>query len=117
MAYADRFASVSVQAVDDFLLGEPEPRARFIVVGDAVASASAAFTIAAEANREAALLDMVVLATLLHQVYEQYWPPILGNKVAIMIKAYGKLERDVWQLAERILSKPQQRELRGLILA
>jgi hypothetical protein len=117
MAYADRFASISAQAIDDFLRGGPTPEARFVVLGDAVYSASAAYTIAADANPEAALLDLVVLATLQRLVFEQYWRPRLGRSVDTVTKAFGKLERDAWQIAAKILTKPQQQELRDLIKA
>ncbi len=117
MAYADRFASISAQAIDDFLRSGPTPEARFAVLGDAVYSASAAYTIAADANPEAALLDLVVLATLERLVFEQYWRPRLGPSVDTVTKAFGKLEGDAWQFAAKVLTTPQQQELRDMIKA
>ena len=117
MAYADRFASISAQAIDDFLRSGPTPEARFAVSGDAVYSASAAYTIAADANPEAALLDLVVLATLERLVFEQYWRPRLGRSVDTVTKAFGKLEGDAWQFAAKVLTTPQQQELRDMIKA
>ncbi len=117
MAYADRFASISAQAIDDFLRSGPTPEARFAVSGDAVYSASAAYTIAADANPEAALLDLVVLATLERLVFEQYWRPRLGRSVDTVTKAFGKLEGDAWQIAAKVLTTPQQQELRDMIKA
>ena len=117
MAYADRFASISAQAIDDFLRSGPTPEARFAVLGDAVYSASAAYTIAADANPEAALLDLVVLATLERLVFEQYWRPRLGPSVDTVTKAFGKLEGDAWQFSAKVLTTPQQQELRDMIKA
>ena len=61
MSYADRYASVAAQAIDDVERMGPPPETRRAILGDLVYSTAAAFTIAAEPDPQLALLDLVVL--------------------------------------------------------
>ena len=115
MNYGDRFAAVAVQALEDVERLEPPPQTRRALLGDTVYSAAAVFTIAADAEPQVALLDMVVLATLGRMVYEDYWRPRLGEATEPMVVAFVKLERDIWKVAEPILDETQRAELRERI--
>ena len=115
MSYADRYASVIVQALEDVERMGPPPETRRALLGDAVYSAAAAFTIAADPNPQLALLDMVVMTTLGRMVYEDYWRPRLGAPTDPGIAAFLMLEQDIWTVAAPILDEAQQQELRERI--
>ena len=117
MSYADRYAATVAQAIDDVERLDPSPEVRRAILGDLVFSAAAAFTIAADADPQLALLDMVVMTTLGRIVYEDYWPEKLGEATAPVIVAFEKLERDIWQVAAPILDADQQQELRERIMS
>ena len=117
MSYADRYAAVVAQVIDDVERLGPPPETRRAVLGDMVFSAAAAFTVAADPDPQVALLDMVVLTTLGRVVYEDYWRPRLGESADLVIAAFQKLERDIWTVAAPILSQDQQQELRERITA
>jgi len=115
MSYADRYAAVAAQAIDDVERLGPPPETRRAILGDMVFSAAAAFTVAADADPQLALLDMVVMTTLGRIVYEDYWRPRLGDAVEPVVTAFEKLEQDVWTVAAPILDEAQQQELRERI--
>jgi len=48
MSYADRFASIITQALEDFETLNPQPQARQFILSDLVYSLSSVYTIAAE---------------------------------------------------------------------
>jgi hypothetical protein len=117
MNYGDRFAAVIAQGLEDSERLGPPPETRRAILGDAVYSATAVFTIAADAEPQVALLDMVVLATLGRMVYEDYWRPRLGDFSEPMLRAFNMLEGDIWTLAGPILDETQRAELRERIEA
>jgi len=117
MSYADRYAAVAAQVIDDVERLETPPETRRAILGDMVFSAAAAFTIAADPEPQIALLDMVVMTTLGRMVYEDYWRPRLGEPADVAIEAFQKLERDVWTVAAPILDEKQQQELHERITA
>ena len=61
MSYADRFASIITQAMEDFESLKPKSQARQVILSDLVYSISSVYTIAAEPNPQVGLLDMVAL--------------------------------------------------------
>ena len=70
MSYADRFASIVTQAMEDFETLNPQPQARQVILSDLVYSLSSVYTIAAEPNPQVGLLDMVAVTTLGRIIYE-----------------------------------------------
>jgi hypothetical protein len=115
MSYADRFASIMAQSFEDFNALDPSPEARRFVLDDMVHAVSSAFTTAAEPNPETALLDMVTIATLGRMIYEDNIRKKYGQPIEVMAKGFGELEKDIWQIAAKVLSIEQQHEVRGLI--
>jgi hypothetical protein len=116
MSYADRFASILAQSFEDFDALGPSPESRRFVLDDMVHAVSSAFTTAAEPNPQTALLDMVAIATLGRMIYEDNIRKRYGKPIETMARGFGELEKDVWQIAAKILSIKQQHEVRGLIL-
>ena len=115
MSFADWYAAVAVQALDDSERMGSSPETRQVILADLIYSAAAAFTIAADAHPQIALLDMVVLTTLGRMVFEDYWRPRLGVPTEPVIAAFEMLERDIWTVAAPILDESQQQELRERI--
>ncbi|MBW2706521.1 MAG: hypothetical protein JRD84_09465 [Deltaproteobacteria bacterium] len=116
MSYADRFASILAQSFEDFDALGPSPESRRFVLDDMVHAISSAFTTAAEPNPQTALLDMVTIATLGRMIYEDNIRRRYGKPIEVMAKGFGELEKDIWQIAAKILSIEQQHEVRGLIV-
>ena len=61
MSYADRFASIITQSLEDFETLTPTPQARQVILSDLVYSISSVYTIAAQPNPQVGLLDMVAV--------------------------------------------------------
>jgi hypothetical protein len=115
MGFADRFAAYISQGFETFDEQSPPLESRRIVQGDAVYSMYAAFMIAADADPDAALLDMVVMVTLGRLIYEQHWLDKLSPSVESMVAGFRKAEKDIWEIVGMVLEPDQQQELMGLI--
>jgi len=115
MSYADRFASILLQAFEDFDALNPPPKLRRFVQSDMIFAITAAYTTAAEPNPTTALLDMVVITTLGRIIYEDNIRKKYGKPTEVMAYGFMALEEDIWLIAAKILSLEQQQELRGLI--
>ncbi len=116
MSYADRFASIVTQSFEDFETLKPTLQARQVIMNDLVYSISSVYTIAAEPNPQVGLLDMVAVTTLGHIIYEDNMRRKYGNTTVVIIKGFRQLEKDIWRIAAKVLTKGQQDELRQLIL-
>ncbi len=116
MSYADRFASILAQSLEDFDALNPSVESRRFALDDIVHAMSSAFTTAAEPNPQAALLDMVTITTLGRMIYEDNIRKRYGQPIEVIARGFGELEKDIWQIAAKILSIEQQHELRGLIV-
>jgi len=116
MSYADRFASILAQSFEDFDALKPSPEARRFVLDDMVHAIASVFTTAAEPNPQTALLDMVAIATLGRMIFEDNIRRRYGKPIEVYAKGFGELEKDIWQIAAKILSIEQQHEVRGLIV-
>jgi hypothetical protein len=116
MSYADRFASIITQAYEDYDTLKPPPQARQVILSDLVYSQSAVYTIAAEPNPQVGLLDMVAVTTLGRIIYEENMRTKYGKSTAVLSAGFRQLEKDIWQIAAKVLTKAQQAELRQLIL-
>jgi hypothetical protein len=119
MSFADRFiARVDGTTIDYIHIKgyAKTPRDRFAVNARRLVASSAAVSIAAGPNPETALLDMVTLVSLLRLTTEDVW---VGKKLVphsqILLKAYVELEKDIWAIANSVLSKEQSKELQSLI--
>ncbi len=86
-----------------------------IVRSNVVYSIAAAFTIAAESDPDAALLDMVVMVTLGRMIFEEQWLKEFGSQVKPIVTGFQKAEEDIWQIAEQVLIPKQQIELYTII--
>ena len=115
MGFADRFAAYISQGFETFDELEPPLESRRIVLGDTVYSMYAAFTIAADTDPDAALLDMVVMVTLGRLIYEEHWLSKFSPSVESIVNGFRKAEEDIWDIVGKVLSPNQQYELLDLI--
>jgi hypothetical protein len=115
MSFADRFVSTLAESEGRFEAQGPTPEAHLIVLRSAFGSAFSVFTLAASANPEIALLDLVSLMTLGRMIYATYWGPKLGPAFKPFIEGFKEREADIWSIAARVLSPAEQQELRDFI--
>ncbi len=115
MGFTDRFAAIISQALEDYDAQSPPPENRRIVVGDTAYALASAFTIAAEADPDIALLDMLVMVTLGRMVYEEHWQKKWGSQILPMFYGFQKAEADIWKIASIVIPPVQQRELLTII--
>lgn len=116
MRYADRYAMIMSQALDDFRRHPMPADARWAIQSDLTYGTASLFSLAAEPNPEAGLLDMVVIVTLGRMVYEDYhtqW----GEPVAPVLEGFRLAEEELWIVARQVLSTQEEAEFRDLILA
>ena len=116
MSYADRFASIITQALEDFETLNPQPQARQFILSDLVYSISSVYTIAAEPNPQVGLLDMVAVTTLGRIIYEDNMRRKYGNSTEVLVIGFRLMEKDIWSIAAKVLTSEQRGELRQLIL-
>jgi len=116
MSYADRFVSIITQAMDDFETLNPKPQAHRVILSDLVYSLSSVYTIAAEPNPQVGLLDMVAMTTLGRIIYEDNMRRRYGKSTEVLAAGFRQVEKDIWRIAAKVLTKEQQAELRQLIL-
>lgn len=122
MSFADRFiARVSGATLEFAYMKEHTalPLVRLAAHNRKLEACTAAVNIAAGTNPEVALLDMVVLVSLLRLTTEDVWfPEMKKRNVAggeILLNAYVELEKDIWSIAHKVLSEEQSRELQQMI--
>ena len=115
MSFADRFASIMIEAFEKFENLNPEPQARYKILGDVTYSVSAVYTIAAAPNPQVGLLDMLAVTTLGRMIYEEDFLNMYGDPTAVVIDGFRYLEKDLWLIASKVLTSAQQSELRQLI--
>ena len=115
MAFADRYSAVISSATREYFERSPAAADRRPVYGQLVYSLADAFTIAAGPDPDVALLDMIVMVTLGRMIFEEHYTQKYGSKVEPLVKAFQTAERDIWQIAGRVLSTEQQTALMALI--
>lgn len=116
MSYADRFASIITQSFEDYEELRPKPQARQFILSHLVYSITSVYTIAAEPNPQVGLLDMVAVTTLGRMIYEDNMRRKYGKSTVVITKGFRQLEKDIWRIAAKVLTKGEQEELRQLIL-
>jgi hypothetical protein len=119
MSFSDRFIARVNGATIDYTQIKgyaTTPFIRSVAMGSRLGSCTAAVSIAGGSNPEVAMLDMVVMVSLLRLAVEEIWIPkeVLPNG-QVLLDAYVELERDIWSIATEVLSKEQAVELRSLI--
>jgi len=115
MAFADRYVALIMTASSEYVAQSPSPENRRIIRSQLVFSIANAFSIAAGPDPDFALLDMVVMITMGRLIFEEHYMKKYGNEFAPIVKRFRLTEKDIWQIAGRVLSKQQQKELMAMI--
>jgi hypothetical protein len=119
MSFSDRFMARINGATIDYVYIKgyaTTPFVRSVAMGSRLGSCTAAVSIAGGSNPEVAMLDMVVMVSLLRLAIEDIWiPKEVLPKGQVLLDAYVELERDIWSIATEALSKEQADELHSLI--
>ncbi len=116
MSFADRFASIVIEAFDKYENLKPGALARYMILGDLTYSLAAVYTIAAQPNPQIALLDMIAVTTLGRMIYEKNFLNQYGEEMIVVIDSFRYLEKDIWRIGSRVLTDAQQEEVRQLLL-
>jgi hypothetical protein len=115
MTVADTYCMLVFQALSE-LQAARNPRIAEWALATKISTATAVYTNAASPNPVVGLLDSVVFASLKRSAIEEHWiPQLLGDEGAKVLAAFGAGEREVWQVAERVLTAQQCQELRHQI--
>jgi hypothetical protein len=115
MNFADRNTSIMASAFVAYDAESPPPKNRRLIRGTVVYSLSSAFTIAASSEPDAALLDMVVMITLGRMIFEEHWLKKMGSEVEPILAGFRKSEKDIWQIANKVFTPEQQKQLYAII--
>lgn len=117
MAFADEYAVAIWQAADEIRRAALPLETRAAAQYLKVLNASAALRIAAGRRPAANLLDMVVFVTLGRLAVEEYWQPqVYGKAGKPLLDSYRRLEREIWAIAEPVLTPAQREQLRRAIV-
>ena len=116
MSYADRFASIISTALGAYDDLAPLAENRRIVLSTVTYAISAAYTIAAESDPDVALLDMVSMVMLGRLIYQAEMLETKDTQLKPILEGFQKAEKDIWQIAAKVLTPDQQTELSALIL-
>lgn len=119
MSFSDQLMAEVDQATHQYLFqGEPKsPKRRMAVSNGRLNVCTSAVSIAASRNPEIALLDMITMVKLYMYTIEDNWiPKVLGPEAKIFLEVFGRLEQQLQQVADDILSKEQIDELNSLLV-
>ena len=115
MVFADNFSIYLYQALREYELAPTMQKMRPVVVKDMVLSSISAFRLAADRDPAKALLDMVAMVSMGRSIYENHWQNRYGDIFLPMVKGYARGEKEIWDLAARLIDEQQQRTFRQLI--
>ncbi|MDX2452706.1 hypothetical protein [Desulfosarcina sp.] len=115
MAFADRFISLISSGITPYKSQSPPPEEYKFVHSLTVYSFSSAFTVAAQASPVGALLDMVAMVTLGRIIFEENLLVKYGPALEPVIEVFRKAEKEIWQVAAKVLNTDQLRKMRSLI--
>lgn len=115
MRFADRFASHVMQGYEAYEKSKPSVEQRRTILRNAVFSVSAAYTIAADADPDAAFLDMLVMVSLGEQIYAEHWVPRIGDSILPLAEGMRVAKEDIWNIAGGFLRTDQLQELQDML--
>jgi len=115
--FADRFHSRMSIAADRIRRQPLEPEQFQSATYVRMMSRVSSVDIAIGPNAVTNLLDMMVLMTLSRMVIEQYWvPELFGEEIGRpLADASRAMEKDIWDIADAVLTPELQEEMRVMI--
>ncbi|MCX6926798.1 MAG: hypothetical protein NT154_26875, partial [Verrucomicrobia bacterium] len=115
MRFADSYASLESEAVDDFIANASTSHARIAGVKWKLGQATAAYIDATGPNAALNALDLVVLATASRMVVEDYGMEVFGEAALPVLATQRRLQTNAWDMVDRLLKPNQQKELMDMI--
>ena len=116
MVFADHFVMTFWQAMDQLYRTDLPPERKLAFESSKFLYTSSAISIAGQPSPVASLLDMITFIRLGHKAVENYWvPEVYGLAGQPLLTAYRRLENEVWQLADLVLTGTQKEEVRAII--
>ena len=115
MSFADRFASIMDTAIAKFEALNPTGKSRYEVLELMTFSLHHAFIIAGESEPDVGLLDMFSMVTLGRIFFEQEGQSRYGKKIVPVMDGYRRAEADIRNVAAKVLTPDQMRNLMTII--
>ena len=115
MSFADRFYSIMASGFTQYIALKPSKKNRYQVQRTVTYSVSQAYIIAAEEDPRFALLDVLSMVMLGRIIFEEEGIKRYGSRVLPIINGYKKAEKDIMQIATRILPAEQIQNLSNII--
>jgi hypothetical protein len=116
MRFADSYNDVAIKEVDQLIDVPGSPFTREVALRYKITTAGGFISLATGENPYANLLDMVSVTTLTRLVLENHWVTTTnGALFEPWLTQSRKLETTIWSIADQVLGKPQQDELRDSI--
>jgi hypothetical protein len=116
MQFADAFSAQTVKSVDEITNAAGSPFTRKQALQFKLVTVSGVVNIAARENPNVNLLDLVSLSTLSRMALENHWVTTTnGVLFESWFSRSQALETNIWLIANQVLAKDQQNELRRSI--
>lgn len=115
MDFADRYSQMIGQAADTLQRTSKDPDMRAGIHSIKLFPCSAAFSIAIDQNPHMALLDMEVLVHLQGAVWKENLPKRFGGSASVLLKIQEGLEKDIDEIALKVLTPEKLEELKALV--
>jgi hypothetical protein len=115
MRFADNYAAMVAQAVDDYCTNDIGIQARIEAARWKLGQATAAYIDASGPNPALNALDLVVLVTISRIVLEDEVPRYFGEKGEPILITQRRLETNAWAALSVVLNPEQQQQLRDMI--
>ena len=115
MSFADRFYSIMASEFIQYIALKPSKKNRYEVQRMVTYSVSQAYIIAAEEDPRVALLDVISMVMLGRIIFEEEGIKRYGSRVLPIIKGFKRAEKDIMQIALRILQANQIKNLRNIV--
>ncbi len=115
MRYADNYLTRISLGIDQLKRGT-NAATPIEVLQWKIGFATSTLSIASGPNAVANTLDMTVFATLIRNMVENYWiPNVFGESARPLLTACQNDEKEIWRIANTILTQQQKDELRQSI--
>ena len=114
-SFADTYVSLLTHVADQYYDMTKSPANRAQANAFLVDTALALYAVASDPNPVAAMLDLIVLASLTKWAAQEHWSKVLDDESGPLIEAFKKGEAQAWRIAERMLDEQQQQALREMI--
>lgn len=110
--YSDYYLAAIISASGKLRIGEDNLPDRRMLLKRRIAVTDDILAIATGANAYANLLDLVMLVSVTRMNIEDYWKPQrFGDSALPLLAAAKDSEKEIWRIAESVLSQEQVEEL------